>query len=427
MLIPRRIWKQKELIEFLQQGLELQVEGAGLEELQEAYMKLADLYNRNGDMGAAREAMKQADKYMAEVEAQYKARVPSSKSSRPGTSASRPGTSSSIGARSRPGTSVSTNDTRQSMRSRPNKGSLEAARTSSKEAAAAAVTENTASSSSKEDGKAAPVTTAEQPRAEEKGSTKSEAEAEAEIMAKEEMAKLILKLKAQSEEPRNQAHSSVIAESTRMQEKVLSILDKHLEEASQLAQAEISGKSRKFRFWYEDCLHQTERILSSNKVRCKEILAKQIDAEKEEWMHAAQLVIDEQQETNELVALILVEELVEAYRVEDEDRVAWQLQSNNEVARVCEKILSTWRERAAKQKDDENNILRERHHAEALARQRSLISTASGNMRDRSPTKSPSPVRGGSIASLGEGCKYKALLVVVMVVMVVEDPGATMT
>ena len=55
-------------------------------------------------------------------------------------------------------------------------------------------------------------------------------------------------------------------------------------------------------------------------------------------MHAAQLLIDELQERNELVALILVEEMVEAYRTEDEDCAAWQLQSNNEVARMCEAI-----------------------------------------------------------------------------------------
>ena len=112
-------------------------------------------------------------------------------------------------------------------------------------------------------------------------------------------------------------------------------------------------------------------------------------------MHAAQLLIDELQERNELVALILVEEMVEAYRTEDEDRAAWQLQSNNEVARMCEAILQTWRGKAAKQKDEENNVLRERHHAEALARQRSLVSTVMETGREETPKKSPSPTRRG--------------------------------
>ena len=158
------------------------------------------------------------------------------------------------------------------------------------------------------------------------------------------MAKLINRLKVASEKPRDQTHSQVVAESTRMQEKVMSILDKNLEESSQQSASGSNDKNRKFRFWYEDCLHQTERILNSNKVICKEMLAKQVDREREEWMHAAQLLIDELQERNELVALILVEEMVEAYRTEDEDRAAWQLQSNNEVARMCEAILQTWQE-----------------------------------------------------------------------------------
>ena len=39
------------------------MEGAGLEELGEAWMKLADLYNRDEDPSNAREAMKRAEDY----------------------------------------------------------------------------------------------------------------------------------------------------------------------------------------------------------------------------------------------------------------------------------------------------------------------------------------------------------------------------
>ena len=122
------IWKQKELIDFLQQGLDLNVEGAGLEELGEAWMKLADLYNRDEDLSNAREAMKRAEDYGALIEAEHKAKVASSKSSRPGTSASsgaksRPGTSASTGGRSRPGTSAST-DGNRSMCSLANTGKI---------------------------------------------------------------------------------------------------------------------------------------------------------------------------------------------------------------------------------------------------------------------------------------------------------------
>ena len=62
-----------------------------------------------------------------------------------------------------------------------------------------------------------------------KQTAKSEADEEVAIIAKEEMAKLTNRLKVASEKPRDQTHSQVVAaESTRMQEKVMSILDKNL-------------------------------------------------------------------------------------------------------------------------------------------------------------------------------------------------------
>jgi hypothetical protein len=343
--VKKDIWKQQQLIEFLLEGQELGVDDAGHAEIQEAYLKLSDLFNRDGDLMNARDAMKKANEHASLMEEAVDA----------------PSAAGKI-----PEVMISSSDGAVG-RSEEEKNSSQVVLQAPQEVV--------------------------------------DAEEAATKLAKEEMVKLAIAMGERRQMPRDQAHDTVINECTRIQDKVSQVLDSHLEEASDLAQTHLpvkgdgisdtgsngspggqggignnnsvdSKRAATFRFWYEDVLHQTERMLQSCKVQCKEILARAVDTEKEEWMQAAQEVIDQKQEENELVALVLVDELVGAYREADEDRAAWQLQSNQEVARVCDLILHNWRERASRQKDEENEVLRQRHHADALMRQKQAFQIA---------------------------------------------------
>ena len=66
--MKKDIWKQQQLIEFLLEGQELGVDDAGHAEIQEAYLKLSDLFNRDGDLMNARDAMKKANEHASLME-----------------------------------------------------------------------------------------------------------------------------------------------------------------------------------------------------------------------------------------------------------------------------------------------------------------------------------------------------------------------